>query len=90
MATKLKKRTRAEAKKLMWEYYRENKEILPNWIREHREEIILSLSRGVAPKVVFNLYSGNNKEDQAIQQSRLATQLQTLNRSSAALRASIC
>ena len=43
MTTKIKKRTRAEAKKLMWEYYRDNKETLPKWIRDYREEIIVCL-----------------------------------------------
>ncbi len=39
-------RTREEAKKLMWEYYQENKSTLPSWIRECREEIISSLMKG--------------------------------------------
>ena len=37
---------RAEAKKLMWEYYRDNKETLPKWIREYREEIISRIQDG--------------------------------------------
>jgi hypothetical protein len=39
-------RTRAEAKKLMWEYYRDNKECLPKWIREYREKILSDLCDG--------------------------------------------
>ena len=46
MTTTMKKRTRAEAKKLMWEYYRDNKEFLPKWIAEFREEILSSLTAG--------------------------------------------
>jgi len=38
--------TRAEAKKLMWEYYRDNKASLPKWIRGFREEILESLTGG--------------------------------------------
>jgi len=39
-------RTRAEAKKLMWEYYRDNKASLPKWIVECREEILGLLING--------------------------------------------
>jgi hypothetical protein len=39
-------RTRAEAKKLMWEYYRDNKMSLPKWIGEFREEILEALIGG--------------------------------------------
>ena len=39
-------RTRGEAKKLMWEYYRDNKASLPKWIGECREEIIGRLMSG--------------------------------------------
>jgi hypothetical protein len=38
--TKRTTRTRAEAKKLMWEYYRKNKESLPSCINRLREEIL--------------------------------------------------
>jgi hypothetical protein len=44
--TKKTTRTRAEAKRLMWEYYRDNRETLPTWIREFREDIISSLIVG--------------------------------------------
>lgn len=43
MAKKKGTRTRAEAKKLMWEYYRDNKASLPKWIGEYREEIIVGI-----------------------------------------------
>ena len=46
MTTTMKKRTRAEAKKLMWEYYRDNKEFLPKWIREYREDVISGIQEG--------------------------------------------
>ena len=52
--TTMKKRTRAEAKKLMWEYYRANKAALPVWIRECREEIILGLQSGRKCEEVFS------------------------------------
>jgi hypothetical protein len=38
--TKKTTRTRTEAKKLMWEYYRNNRASFPKWIREFREEIL--------------------------------------------------
>ena len=44
--TKKTTRTRAEAKKLMWEYYSENKASLPKWISECREDIISGLLAG--------------------------------------------
>jgi hypothetical protein len=54
MTTTMKKRTRAEAKKLMWEYYRDNKEFLPKWIREFREEILeLLVSGGLSSEDSF-------------------------------------
>ena len=53
MTTKKTTRTRAEAKKLMWEYYSENKASLPTWIREFREEILESLGRGEDVDHVF-------------------------------------
>ena len=58
MTTKMKKRTRAEAKKLMWEYYRDNKEFLPKWIREYREDIILGVQNGSAVEKVFQFVLG--------------------------------
>lgn len=51
--TTMKKRTRAEAKRLMWEYYRDNKALLPGWIRERREEIIELLRNGLEPRQAF-------------------------------------
>jgi hypothetical protein len=44
--TKRTTRTRAEAKKLMWEYYRKNKESLPSCINRLREEILDRLVAG--------------------------------------------
>jgi hypothetical protein len=46
MTKKKEMRTRAEAKKLMWEYYSKNKASLPKWIRECREEILSELMNG--------------------------------------------
>ena len=46
MTKKTTTRTRTEAKKLMWEYYSENRSCLPNWIRECREEILSELMNG--------------------------------------------
>ena len=51
--TKKTTRTRAEAKKLMWEYYRDNKELLPVQIKEYREEIIIHISKGNSPAASF-------------------------------------
>jgi len=53
MTKKTTTRTRAEAKKLMWEYYSENKASLPTWIEECREEIIADLSAGDKAAEVF-------------------------------------
>ena len=47
-------RTRAEAKKLMWEYYRDNKASLPKWIGEYREEILENLVDGRDVTIVFS------------------------------------
>ena len=55
MTKKKTTRTRAEAKKLMWEYYRDNKETLPKWIRECREEIISDLMAGLSVQVSFDV-----------------------------------
>jgi hypothetical protein len=46
-------KTRAEAKRLMWEYYSGNKDWLPNWIREFREEILNRLVEGYTPDETF-------------------------------------
>ena len=53
MAKKNGTRTRAEAKKLMWEYYRDNKASLPKWIGEFREEIISRLIVGDTVSEIF-------------------------------------
>ena len=53
MTTTMKKRTRAEAKRLMWEYYKENKRYLPHWIRFHREEVLDEIVNGAEPISVF-------------------------------------
>jgi hypothetical protein len=54
--TKKTTRTRAEAKKLMWEYYRNNKDLLPKKIREFREEIIFDMTVGGDAKIVFSKF----------------------------------
>jgi hypothetical protein len=54
MTKKKTTRTRAEAKRLMWEYYRDNKKTLPKWIRECREEIIQSIQAGELPTHAFS------------------------------------
>jgi len=54
MTMKTTTRTRAEAKKLMWEYYSENRASLPTWIRECREEVIEDLINGLSAKTVFS------------------------------------
>ena len=53
MTKKKTTRTRAEAKNLMWEYYRDNKESLPKWIKECREEIIEELKSGASARDSF-------------------------------------
>jgi hypothetical protein len=52
-------RTRAEAKKLMWEYYRENKASLSKWVRSHREQIIQDITFGTPVETAFQQYSEN-------------------------------
>ena len=54
MTMKKDVRTRAEAKKLMWEYYSENKASLPKWVRECREQIIEGLQLGIEIHEVFD------------------------------------
>ena len=68
METK-KKRTRAEAKKLMWEYYRDNKGFLPSSIRECRDEILGRLIDGRDPAVAFDLIQGNVETSTSAQHS---------------------
>ena len=53
MAKKNGTRTRAEAKKLMWEYYRDNKASLPKRIGECREEILSGLVGGLDVSIAF-------------------------------------
>ena len=58
MAKKKDVITRAEAKKLMWEYYRDNKTSLPKWFVECREEIIRKLISGTNARETFeSLYA---------------------------------
>ena len=49
-----KKGLRDEAKRKMWLYYKENKNVLPSWIRECREEIITGIESGREAVDVFN------------------------------------
>ena len=63
MAKKNGTRTRAEAKKLMWEYYRDNKASLPKWIGECREEILSNLIGGGSVSVAFSIAIGNVDHD---------------------------
>jgi hypothetical protein len=52
--TKKTTRTRTEAKKLMWEYYRDNRASFPKWIREFREEILeILISAGLSVEDSF-------------------------------------
>ena len=55
MAKQQKTRDRTTAKRLMWEYYRDNKDSLPKWIREHRETILELLGRGEDPERAFRM-----------------------------------
>ena len=54
MTRKKETRTRVEAKKLMWEYYSENKSSLPKWIGEFREEILAAIVSGEHANIVFD------------------------------------
>ena len=62
MAKKNGTRTRAEAKKLMWEYYRDNKASLPKWIGELREELIRQLILGNSASDVFISFARYKEE----------------------------
>ncbi len=44
--SRTKKGLRDEAKAQMWAYYKDNKNALPSWIREYREEIISEIESG--------------------------------------------
>ena len=59
MAKKKDVRTRAEAKKLMWEYYRDNKASLPKWIGEFREDILTAIMYGEDSSEVFSIVLEN-------------------------------
>jgi hypothetical protein len=52
--TKKMTRTRAEAKKLMWEYYQENKTLLPKNISVHRESLIADIGLGMTVESAFD------------------------------------
>ena len=56
-------RTRTEAKKLMWEYYRDNRSWLPGWITEFREDVIKLLVEGKNVTEVFNEIVQNVESD---------------------------
>ena len=45
---------REEAKLVMWNFYKENKERLPKWIREYREDVIEGLMNGENVETVFS------------------------------------
>ena len=68
--TKKTTRTRAEAKRLMWEYYRENRESLPKWIHDFREEILAELFLYRDAQSVFE---GICEKGHSITNSRLRT-----------------
>jgi hypothetical protein len=51
-------RTRAEAKKLMWEYYRDNKSTLPTSVRKYRREILDMLMIGDSIQSAFSIAHG--------------------------------
>lgn len=44
---------RNESKREMWEYYLANKAVLPEYIREFREEIIVELMKGRSAEEAF-------------------------------------
>ena len=52
--TKKTTRTRAEAKRLMWEYYRDNRNLLPKEIRVERETLITDIALGTEVKIAFD------------------------------------
>ena len=56
---KINTRTREESKKLMWEYYLENKSTLPKWIKECREEILDKIQIGLDVGSVFSSITEN-------------------------------
>ena len=70
MTKKKDVRARAEAKKLMWEYYRDNKASLPKWIVECREEILTDLIRGLKVELSFSTILKN--VEQGTEEQRVA------------------
>lgn len=52
---------RVEVKKVMWKYYSENKHLLPDYVGEFREEIIVELMKGESVEDVFDSYGGGEK-----------------------------
>jgi hypothetical protein len=63
--TKKMTRTRAEAKKLMWEYYRDNRQSIPSWISQYREDLILKLRNGSSVRGAFLSLTENEECDTA-------------------------
>ena len=47
---------REEAKLVMWNYYKENKDRLPKWIRGYREEILNGIIGGRSATEEFGKY----------------------------------
>jgi len=49
---------RMSVKIIMWKYYSENKSLLPEHVRDFREEIIIELMKGESVEDVFGSYGG--------------------------------
>ena len=49
---------RMSAKSTMWKYYSENKSLIPEHVREFREDIIVELMKGEPVENVFGSYGG--------------------------------
>jgi hypothetical protein len=49
---------RTSVKKTMWKYYSENKSLIPEHVREFREDIIVELMKGESVEDVFASYGG--------------------------------
>ena len=54
--------SRAQAKELMWTYYREHRRLLPAWIREFREEILSGMMKGDGVQQTFDSILDNSGE----------------------------
>lgn len=52
---------RVEVKIVMWKYYSENKPLLPKYIGDFREEIIVELMKGESVEDVFDSYGGGGE-----------------------------